>query len=391
MKPYVEYYDWYIVLIEAIYFLGFSSILWIFSGRMLPDKNSQLLSICAFAVFVMFSKVAAFLPWFPYFPDTQGFAMLIEGDGLVSHSLGVRLYYIVSTPLRWVSVGQLELYLMTQQLLFVLSIILVWKAWLIHCSAFNYKPGRYGIYVLMMILYPSIIMFITIPLREFLMVFGFSLFLYGLTQYLHLKRIKWLIIGSLLTIFIRPQLVILYPLLFVVAKQKNYIKLLILGGLLLILLAPLFELVTGYKFTPEFFAFLRERGTSHYAESGMTYGSVVWHSYLDVLIDLPALTFQFLLSPLPIMHTANPLNFATMLLDLGFVLVVFWGVFRVKNAVSSPYLKMFFLASIIFSIWEFYIGGAVRHRMPLVIMLIPLAACYYSCVAEKIVSRVKTK
>jgi hypothetical protein len=389
MKPYVEFYDWYIVLLEGLYFLGFSSIVWMFSGRLLLDKSAQFLSICAFAVFIIFSKVAAFLPWFPYFPDTQGFAMLVEGGNYINNALGIKLYYIVSSPLRWVSFEQLELYLITQQFLFVLSIILVWKSWLIHSDACNYKPGRYGLFVLLMILYPSILMFVTTPLREFLMVFGFSLFLYGTAQYLHMKRIKWLIIGSLLTIFIRPQLVVLYPLMLVVATQKNYVKLFVFGSLLLISLAPVFEWVTGYEFSPEFFAFLRERGTSHYAASGMTYGSVVWHSYLDVLIDLPLLTSQFLLSPLPIMHTANPLNFTVMLVDLFFVLFVYWGVFRIKVSVSAPYIKMFFLASIVFSVWEFYIGGAVRHRMPLVIMLLPLAACFYSSVAEKVVRKVK--
>lgn len=389
MKPYTEYYDWYFMLLEVAYFVVFAALLWTFSSRMLKQVRAQYTTVCAFAVFVLLTKIAAFSGWFPYFPDTQGFAMLIEDSEHSSQSLGVKLYYVVSTPLRLLALNQIELYLVVQQFLFMISIILVWKSWTIHANASDYNPGRYGVFVLMMVLYPSIMMFVAVPLREFLMVFGFSLFLYGLTQYLHFQKMTWLLLGSVLTIFIRPQLVVLYPLLVVVAKQKNYFKLVALGFVLLILVVPLFEAITGYRFTPEFFAFLRERGTTYYAESGMTYGAVEWNSYFDMMLDLPSLFLQFVLSPLPILHNLNPLNLRMMFIDLIFVLFVFWGVLWCKLSVTSPYLKMFLLASLIFSVWEFYIGGAVRHRMPLIIMIMPIACCYYTRLAERIVSKMR--
>lgn len=379
------------MLLEIFYFIGFSGILWLIAKQLLRDKQTQIITLCGFAIFVIYSKISAFSAWFPYFPDTQGFARLVEDADYHSSSLGVQLYSIVILPLRWLSFHQLELYLITQQFLFAISIIMVWKAWVIHAGAMKYRPGHYGVFMLLMVLYPSILMFISVPLREFFMVFGFSLFLYGVAQYIHFGKMKWLVIGSVLTIFIRPQLVILYPLLVVAAKQKNYLKLGLIGIVLLILVIPVFELLTGYRFTPEFFAFLRERGTTHYAESGMTYGSVTWQSYFDIILDLPGLTLQFLLSPLPILHNVNPLNLKLMLLDLVFVLAVLWGALWNNLSLSSAFLKMFLLASVIFSIWEFYIGGAVRHRMPLVIMIMPLAACYYSKVVEKLTSKVREK
>jgi len=41
---------------------------------------------------------------------------------------------------------------------------------------------------------------------------------------------------------------------------------------------------------------------------------------------------------------------------------------------SIIYLFIFTSSAILFSIWEFHIGGAVRHRMPLVAIILPVAS-----------------
>ena len=386
MKHYSDFFDWQYALAEPFIIAVLLSLTWFISGRMLLTKSAQLAAVSALVFLILMTKLAAFSGLLPYFPDTWGFARLVEESHVESSSLGVRLYFWVSAPLRLLAVGQIELYLIIQQFLFVISSLLIWQGWKIHCQHLSIPTGSVSVFLLLVVCYPSTLMFITVPLREFLMIFGFSLFLYGLAIFMHQGKLKWLLIGCLITILIRPQLVLLYPPMVLIAKQQNIAKLAFIGVLLLIAVIPVFELITGYHFSPEFFSLLRERGTGHYADSGMTYGAVTWKSYFDIILDLPGLLLQFVLSPLPILHNVSPLNLKTMLLDLFFVLLVLWGALSIQFRYSMPYLKMFLFASVLFSVWEFYIGGAVRHRMPLVLMLMPLAACYYSLLISKMLN-----
>jgi hypothetical protein len=41
---------------------------------------------------------------------------------------------------------------------------------------------------------------------------------------------------------------------------------------------------------------------------------------------------------------------------------------------SKIYLFILAVRAILFSIWEFHLGGAIRHRMPLVMILLPAAS-----------------
>ncbi|MDC1255995.1 hypothetical protein N8Z89_00345, partial [bacterium] len=168
------------------------------------------------------------------------------------------------------------------------------------------------------------------------------------------------------------------------AKQKSIFKLLTYGALVFPLTILLFTLV-GFKFRVSWFAYLRNAGVKNYGGSGMTYGGVEWNSYLDIFLDLPLLAMQFLLSPLPILHTLNPLNFLTLFIDLIFILFILFGVASIKLRVSITHIKMFVFSIVLFSLWEFFIGGAVRHRFPLVLMLLPLASLYYSSIFESLI------
>jgi hypothetical protein len=319
-----------------------------------------------------------FIEILPFFPDTTKFAQLVETGMHSSPSLGVRLYVIISYPLRLLAFEQIEVFLVFQVSFYFLSILLLWQGWLLHCHHYKIRAGNFQILVILAVLYPSALSFITIPLREFMQVFGFSLFLYGLSHYIYKNSIKWLVVGALLTVFVRPQLVVVYPFLILIAKQYSFLKLFIYGLSALPVAVFLFENVTGYQFSPSFFSYLRNAANDNFGDSGMTYGIVNWQTYFDIIFDLPLLVLQFLLSPLPILHSVNPLNLKLLLVDVVFVFVILLGAFSVKMRFSKFYLKMFICLITIFSICEFYIGGAVRHRFPLIMMLLPLASLFYS-------------
>ncbi|MCC2614823.1 hypothetical protein LJ739_01045 [Aestuariibacter halophilus] len=391
MKPYTVFFEWQIVLLESLVVIGLSIFLGILATRVFVRHQDRMATVISFLILCFYTKVATFFPLVPFFPDTLGFAELVESNDIHSSSLGVILYYWVSTPLRWLSGFQIELFLYLQQCVYLLGCILIWLAWRGFRENYGATPGNYSLYLFLVLLYPSTIMFIAMPLREYLMILGFGLFLYGLYRFQYNRSWGWLIAGGIITIMVRPQLVILYPLMMLVATQKSLFKLSLLGGLLLALLVPVFEWVTGYHFEPSFFAFLRERGTTHYAASGMTYGQVDWKTYWDILLDLPALFLQFVLSPLPVMHSVNPFQLKLMLLDVMFVMTVLAGAILCRSRASTPLIRIFIVVGVIFSIWEFYLGGAVRHRMPLVLMLLPVATAYYTYLGERIRSGFENK
>ena len=97
---------------------------------------------------------------------------------------------------------------------------------------------------------------------------------------------------------------------------------------------------------------------------------------------------QFILSPLPILHTINPLNLFSIFIDSIFCSIIYLMAFVVEWKISKIFIIIFIISSIIFSIWEFYIGGAVRHRMPLVASLLPLAS-YGSVILINKLKRIK--
>jgi len=378
VKPFAaEYFDWVGALLFGVYGAVLFVLLWAISAVFLEDKREQLFCCMAFIFLSLFVWVAAYSSLMPYLHDTDIFSYIVEEGDIKVESRGVNLYYLISKPLVILSAYQIEVFLLFQQFIFILALLFLWKGWKIHCQNLKVNTGLFEVFVCLAVVYPSTILYITTPLREFIQILGFSIFLYGLSINLQNGKWFWLLVGVLLTLFVRPQLILIYPILILIAKQKNVLKLLVysLGIFPLILLA--FN-VMNYHFRVSWFAHFRNASIEHYGGSGMTYGHVEWQSYTDILLDLPILALQFLLSPMPIMHDVNPLSLLMLFLDFIFVSIVLFGALSVKFRVSGTYLKIFIFAITLFSMKEFFIGGAVRHRFPLILMILPIASMYYS-------------
>ncbi len=384
MNTYAQYFDYWGFALVGFFLTLFVLLFIEILAKKGFDYRERLFFAAVFIVFSIATYLFSFTSILPFFPDTIKFAELVETGVFDTSALGVRLYMVISFPLRALAGNQLEVYLLFQAMIYFSALVFLWRGWQLHCQHQNISAGNFEIFILLGAFYPSALAFITVPLREFIQIFGFAVFLYGLSKYLYKREYSFLIIGAVITIFVRPQLIVVYPLMFLIVKQYSVIKLALLGLLSLPIVILGFEKVLGYQFTPSFFAYLRNSANENYAESGMTYGTVDWKTYLDVLIDLPVLMAQFMLSPLPIMHGRNPLELKFLMLDLIFILLVLWGSFALKIKYSATYIKLFFLIMAIFSIWEFYIGGAVRHRFPIVLMMLPLATLYYSTLLSEL-------
>lgn len=303
--------------------------------------------------------------------------MISEDYSPPGQSLGVKLFYFITYPLRILAFFNVEIFVMFQLIIFTLSVLLLWKSFELvlkyHSTILDINK-TFKIYLVLSLVYPSYLLFIPIPLREFLILFGFSILVYGVVKFFYYKKgLMLILIGSIVLIFARPQLIIISIIFFAIFQKNKYLKYILVP--FLILIVPFaFTNLTGYSFSPEFFAYLRNSANDIYGDSGMVYGLVEWHSYIDIIFDLPLLFLQFILSPLPILHNINPLNLFAIFIDSIFCLIIYLLVFKVQWKLSKVFVIIFIISSAIFSIWEFYIGGAVRHRMPLVAILLPLAS-----------------
>ena len=327
-----------------------------------------------FIYYTLFFIVSTLLPFVPDLPDTELFALIITENYFPPHqSLGVRLFYGITYPLRFLSFFTLELFILLQIFIFMLSLMILWKSWQIVLK-YNHQDIALGanLFLFLSAIYPSFLLYIPIPLREFFILFGFSVMIYGLVERYYLgSGLFYIFLGSLLLIFGRPQLIVIVIIFLALFQKNRWIKYGLVAGSILFL-PIIFSKLTSYQFTPEFFAYLRNVSNERYGE--LAYGMVEWSSYWELIRDLPLLFLQFILSPFPFLHDKNPLSLLAIFIDALFVIAIYLSVLYAGLKVSKIYLFIFLTSSILFAIWEFHLGAAVRHRMPLIAILLPVAS-----------------
>lgn len=327
-----------------------------------------------FLYYYLFFIAGTFVPFIPNMPDSALFANVITDNFYPYYqSVGVKLFYIIAYPIRILSFFKLEVFILFQISFFIISLMVIWKSWQIVLQNNHIEKG-YGknIFLFLSVAYPAFILYMPIPLREFFVLFGFSILVYGIiSKYYENKGLIAIVIGTILLTFVRPQLIIPALILLALSQKNNYIK---YGSFaaVIFLMPILFDTILGYSFSPKFFALLRHEQATQYAS--LSYGIVEWKTYFDILMDLPGLVLQFLLSPFAILHDKNPLSFLAILIDAIFCILIYVSVIFAGFKISKIYIYIFILSAILFSIWEFFIPGAVRHRLPLVAILLPAAS-----------------
>jgi len=273
-----------------------------------------------------------------------------------------------------------EIFILFQIFIFILSLMILWKSWEIVMRKNNLNSDNSStIFLILAALYPAFLLFVPVPLREFWVLFGFSIMVYGLVRHYYQDQalldagLGFTVIGSLMLLTARPQLVVIVIIFLALFQKNRWLKYgLILASFFLI--PYLYSTLNDFEFNPAFFRNVRNQAYEHFGASQMTYGYVVWNTYFDILKDLPKLFLQFILSPLPILHSVNPLKLLTISVDMVFSAVIYFFALYAGLKLSKIYLFIFVVSAALFSIWEFHIGGAVRYRMPLLMILLPAAS-----------------
>lgn len=343
-------------------------------SRLLKVDFSNKSIAIFFIYYYLFFIFSTFMPFIPNLPDTALFSEMITEDFFPWYqSLGVRLFYVITYPIRVLSLFKLELFILFQIFIFMISLMILWKSWQIVLEK-NNQDRNLGVNLFLFLagVYPAFLLYIPIPLREFFILLGFSIMIYGLIEkYYNNTGVLYIVLGSILLLFGRPQLIVIVMIFLALFQKNKWLKYsLILSSIFLIPI--LFSALTSFQFNPEYFAYLRNHSIPKFGNLG--YGEVIWYTYRDILIDIPGLLVQFLISPMPILHDRSAVEFFAIFVDAIFSILIYLSVIYAGVKVSKIYLFVFLVSAIIFSIWEFHIAGAARHRMPLVAILLPVAS-----------------
>lgn len=314
----------------------------------------------------------------PFLPDSILYNFMFEtGIPPANYSSSLIGFYTVISFFRIVLIENILAYISFQILVYFVAILIMLKSWnLLYKHAYSNTFSQ--IFLTLSLLLPSSILYNVVPLRECFTALAFAVTLYFLTLLFKNFSIinSGFLAGLFMIIFTRMQVAIYFLLSFLGLKiylDKN-IPRKVMVGVLGTVMFLVFLFITNYQLSPKKLEFARNYRVDTYTH---TYGKVSWSSYNDIIKAAPELMTQFLLSPLPIVHKFNPLEFKLALMDSIVVLLVLAIIaLNLPNIIKnhSYWFFLILLYLILFGIYEFSIIGAVRHRLPMTILLIALAA-----------------
>ncbi len=340
----------------------------------LKDKRTPWIILAFFFIYNSLIFLDYKFNFIPFLPDSNQYDVLFKTgrpfDGM-SRTLYGFLYAV--KILRLLFLKNILVYISFQVMLYFIAIGVFYRAWRLLYTA-SRPIGFEQIYFLLALSLPSAFLYHLVPLRECFTTLGFSVSLYFLLRLFKLRKsINLGFLGGLFVIVVTRMQVAFYFILGLMGIKFSLDRNLVRKFAAVLLGTAMFLGVlslTSYKLSPSQLAAARNYRVEKYSGS---YGLVEWNGYADMIKSSPHLLGQFLISPIPLLHNKNPWDMKLILLDALFMLFV-WAILLVNfrswfNDYRVWFLLMFMYIGL-FGIYEFNIGGAVRHRLPLSIMAI---------------------
>lgn len=243
----------------------------------------------------------------------------------------------------------------------------------------DYNNQKFNIFFLFTFFFPSIIWFIPNILREsifiyfIVMVLKYSLIIDNKNHNLTLKVISKIILFSILSFLVRPQIL---PILFIwltyILTKRNFISLLISTFIgFVVSQSTYIQSQIMRKLSFHYLeSFKTEASSSH--ESIAFTNLIIPGNLLELLYYAPFLMIRFLFSPFPWELTNIRYAFAYFdsIMVCFFIMILIKNILR-KRIFNYNIIFFSFLFIFILSIFEISFTGSVRHRMPFIITLLP--------------------
>lgn len=379
MKQYFENIEWWDYMLFLVY-NGIFCYLLHRIGDVFFDINKKALRIfiLIFQLYFIIIILDSFFNFLPYLPDTDLYSYMISsGQYPETSSENILVLYYLSLFIGLICLNSPVIYVFFCIFLYILALMIFLRAW--KKINPNFSHADEITFSLLCFVWPAASIYFTVPLREAFVIFGFAVFFNGFLHFIYQKQWRALIFGSILLCAIRLQLIVfVFPVLGVLLVYKlrihSFFKASILISTVLIAVLTVRYVLVEKPLSPQTMAELRNVNISNAGPLG--YGNVQWDSYADMARDYPFIIGQFLFSPLPIFVDHDPISTLIPFLDLifmVFLLLVIFSKFKyhLKNHGAILLLILFYI--ILFGGYEYHITGAVRHRMPIILIFMILA------------------
>lgn len=383
--------------------LGFLFVL-IFAGNMKKVDRRTILSLfTGFFIYYGFFLTNHLLSLKTIAPDTYFYANIIKDfwNSYGDWSLGVKAYALINIIPIYFSLSYPELFIPINISLFFAGVVLGTKAFMkwMHHRQQELAPSFMSQVLLLAAFYPVGIIVIPSLLREGAMIFFFGLTLYLLTVLATKSRPVPLLLplstalAWLLLTLIRPiggisllsGVLLLYLL---QLYKKRSIRQLVVSLLAVVVFIVVLNKVADAYYNIKFsIDWLSKYRAGHESLFGIeAYGTQLnWSNIFETIISGSYLFFQYLLSPFPVIIPVDiALKKTIPSLDALLLLFGLITLFSVKRKAVRPLFLIAFMLVLIPSLFETHISGAYRHRMNLVVFLLPLLALGWSNVLRSI-------
>ncbi len=347
----------------------------------IKSKAPKLIFISVLIWYHLIFYTNIIFDFLPFAPDTIKFARALDGRGL-EYRVTIQAFHALTTPIR-IFGGGTSMYISTSIIAFSAGSVLIWNT--VKAIFPNRLNKGLYVYITLIFLWPSAIYYTTIPLREGYFVLCFASVIWALFV-INNNGLKILIIVNSTSVMylLRPEVIPLVTIIVLFTSMSGYLQNLWLVSLFSFI--PLFVSVQLVKvagilgsISPETL-FRMRRGYRSFHDQTYVPSTQAWDTWLDVFKDIPMLVFFFISSPLSV--DKNPFSRFLISIDALFVISIIGlataCIIKYEHLTRDSWLFIIILAISVFSfsVYEFNVTGAARHRMPLVALIIPLASKY---------------
>jgi hypothetical protein len=360
------------------------------------DKKTEYIVLGFFAAQILIVLADVLLNVMPDFPDSHKYIDGYNSEFVINKSVAVYVkimrvvsaVFLLSSPIHFV---------LFQKLILAISFITIASSFrgvvgLRKDRELNKRLQRVVLVVLFM--YPAPLVFTSAPLREFMVIFVFSIYLKALMDVL-INRFKvgnmvLLLLSLVLMYFVRFQFVVsmVFPLVYILSFyiKRKLLRIALMPFIVIVALylVNLYVESIGYGglFTPEGFTKLRQYYLGKFGSTGMMYGAGVFHSYFDLAAFVPSMFLQYMLAPIPVLASMGSQFGTTDVIDEVFILILVLYLlgkvkFLINNRVVGFLFVSFLLTVLPMSVFEFYLSSVPRHRMTSIFLLIVMASIIY--------------
>lgn len=369
------------MLLYSIFLLAI--ILVIFSYHNLLNKQSIVVLNLSFYLVLVFSLSVAFFKIKDFPPDALIYAEIIDDfENFDQSSYGVKYHSIINYFTFKLCFGFPIIYIVFSTFYYFIGILFVWKAYQISYN--ENKKSSFTLFLILASIYPAALITVPTLLRESATILYIGYGLYFMARKGQNRKIQYYEYLFFLLSFLAlcsTRLILGFSMLIIIcgfwlAKNFKPSKIPSLLIAIVISLLALNYMATEFydvKISFQWLAKFRAKYDNTYGiESFGT--NLDWSNHWNASKNIVLLAMQYLFSPLPVLIDSQIMMKKTIpLIDALFVFITISLVLLNKDLRKQ---KLWFFWILVFlipsALFETNISGAYRHRMNVVILLLPM-------------------